>query len=87
MGCTVDELLGRISARELSEWMAYAQVEPFGEKRADLRAGIVASTMANIHRGKRQAFKPDDFMPEFERTEQAPEEMQALLQSMFGGRS
>ncbi len=87
MGCTVDELLGRVSSRELSEWMAYAQIEPFGEKRADLRAGIVASTMANIHRGKRKPFNPEDFMPEFERQEKAPEEMQALLKQMFGGRS
>ena len=86
MGCTVDELLGRMSARELSEWMAYAQIEPFGEKRADLRSGIVASTMANIHRGKRKPFKAEDFMPEFERQEKAPEEMQAMLRQMFGGR-
>lgn len=86
MGCTVDELLGRMSARELSEWMAYAQIEPFGEKRADLRAGIVASTMANIYRGKRKPFKAEDFMPEFERQEKAPEEMQAMLRQMFGGR-
>jgi hypothetical protein len=32
--------------------------------RADLRAGIVASTLANIHRAENQRpFEPQDFMP------------------------
>lgn len=49
---------------EFSEWMAFAALEPFGENRADLRAGIVASTLANIHRKKgAKAFAPTDFMP------------------------
>lgn len=56
--------------------MAYAEIEPFGEKRADIRAAIVAQTMANIHRGKnKKAYKLDDFMPQFERPKQAPEQM------------
>ena len=58
------ELLEGITARELTEWMAYARLEPFGELRADLRAGIVAATTANVHRGRRQRpLKPEDFMP------------------------
>ena len=49
---------------ELQEWIEYSKVEPL-EYRADLRAGIVASTLANVNRGKNQkAFKPEDFMPE-----------------------
>ena len=51
------------------EWIAYSEVEPFGEWRADLRAGIIASTIANcLSRKKgRPAFKPSQFMPEFKR--------------------
>jgi len=62
----VRELLGRMSSSEMSEWIAYAQIEPFGEERADLRAAIIASTVANTarQRGSR-AFKPEDFMPQF----------------------
>lgn len=46
--------------------MAYAEVEPFGETRADLRAGIVASTIHNCHITKRSdARSPADFMPKF----------------------
>ncbi len=43
--------------------MAYYQVEPFGEERADLRAGIVASTLININRRKgTKMSKPTDFL-------------------------
>ncbi len=43
--------------------MAYYQVEPFGEERADLRAGIVASTLVNINRRKgAKLSKPTDFL-------------------------
>ena len=63
---TVGELLARISSRELTEWALYAEMEPFGETRADLRAGIVASTMANLYRQKgSKALTPADFMPKF----------------------
>ena len=63
---TVGELLARISSRELTEWALYAEMEPFGETRADLRAGIVASTMANLYQKKgSKALAPADFMPKF----------------------
>lgn len=47
--------------------MAYFTIDPFGEERADLRAGIVASTVANANRAKRgKSFRPKDFMPNFD---------------------
>ena len=55
-----------MTGNELHEAMRYAGEEPYGEERADLRAGIVASTIANVNRGKGvRAFKPSDFMPQF----------------------
>jgi hypothetical protein len=66
---TVGQLLASISSRELTEWLVYYSLEPFGDERADLRAGIVASTVANSVRDpKRQAkpFEPRQFMPRFE---------------------
>lgn len=74
--------------------MAYAGLEPFGEERADLRAGIVASTVANAARDpktQRDPFTPQEFMPKFETrepTEQTPEQMLSiveLLNAAFGG--
>ena len=43
---TVPELLARTTSRELTEWMIYEQMEPFGERGAYLRSGIVAAASA-----------------------------------------
>jgi len=91
---TVGELLARVSSRELSEWMAYAEIEPFGEVRADLRAGIIASTVANTARDpkkRRRPFQPREFMPRFERPrrQQTWQEQLHIVEMMnvaFGGR-
>ena len=66
---TVAELLSRTTSRELSEWMVYYELEPFGEERADLRAGIVASTVANVNRDpkkQKKPYSPQEFLPQFE---------------------
>lgn len=76
LGCTVRELLARCTGAELTEWLAYYSLEPFGEERADLRAGIVASTIARANGSK--SAKPSDFMPKFE--EQDPEDMKRVLE-------
>jgi len=69
LGMPVRELLARVGSDELTEWMAFYQLEPFGEMRADLRSGVVAATFANAHRTKdARAFTPEDFMPYIERT-------------------
>lgn len=48
---------------EFAWWVAYNELEPFGDYRRDLQVAVVASTIANVNRGKRtQAFKPDEFM-------------------------
>ena len=93
---TVAELLARIDSAELTEWMAYSQIEPFGEERADLRAGIVASTTANVWSGKGKSFKPSDFMPKFDakpargiearkRAAQGMKTMAMFVTKMLGG--
>lgn len=95
---TVGELLARVSSRELSEWMAYGQLEPFGDERADLRSAIVAAVVANANRDpkrRRRPFKPRDFMPEFvprveaERGKQTWEQQLQIVEMFniaFGGR-
>ncbi len=76
---TVREMLSRIDSRELTEWQAYAELEPFGEWRGDLRAGIVASTIANVNRKKdSKPFKASDFMPEFGKQKDAPVKKQSV---------
>lgn len=47
LGCTVGELRDRISSRELTHWIAYYQLSPFGPRQDDYRSGAVAATLAN----------------------------------------
>lgn len=61
---TVRELLSRIGSDEITEWMAFYQLEPFGDFRSDLRSGIMAATFANAHRAAHAPpFTPENFMP------------------------
>ena len=48
-------------ARECAEWAVLYAQEPFGDLRADLRAGIVASAVAAGYSSK--PTRPRDFMP------------------------
>lgn len=50
--------------------MAFNELEPFGEERADLRMAILAAVIANASRTKRgsRRYRPKDFMPKFGRT-------------------
>jgi len=78
----VDAMLEEIDAALFREWMIYDSIRPFGEEGADLRAGIIASTMANLQSKKK--FKPSDFMPCVKLTKtksrrQTPDQMKAIL--------
>ena len=55
-----------MSSRELAEWMAFFELEPWGTEVEDWRAGLIASTVANAMRDKksrRKPYEPEDFMP------------------------
>ncbi len=92
-GKSQSEILASHSSKELTEKMIYLQLYPMNQERADLRAGIIASTIANVNRGKGQsAFKAEDFMPKFGQmqSELTDEQMEAKLSSFgraFGGRT
>lgn len=63
---TVSELLARVSSRELSEWMAYYSIEPFGAERDNLHAGIIASATVNLWRNAdEEPVKPQDWQLQF----------------------
>lgn len=82
---SVKQAQREIDSAEFSEWIAFNDIEPFGEERDDLRSAIVAATIANIFRGKGPAHKVADFMPKFhkERSEaQSPEYIWAVLSTL-----
>lgn len=53
-------MLSQITFRQLSEWGAYAELEPFDEERADLRAGSIVQAILNVNRGKRRPYTLKD---------------------------
>jgi hypothetical protein len=57
-----------MSSMEFAEWMAYSQIEPWGEERADLRTALICKVSADINTpaGKPRA-KLEDFMLKFDR--------------------
>lgn len=71
----------------MTEWIAYNELEPIGEVRDDLRAGIVASTIAEAHRNpkkRKRPFEAKEFMPDFEKRqdkeEQTPDQQLAIIE-------
>lgn len=61
---SVARAMREIDSAEFADWMAYYRIEPFGERMSDLRTGIIAATVANANRGKKQkALHPIDFLP------------------------
>lgn len=89
MGWSIADVREHMTCRELRQWMAYNEIEPFGEARADLRAAIIAHTIATYFSGTKHALA--EFMPDFERgpaeqqtsRQQTVEEMQARMLSAF----
>lgn len=66
IGWPVPLLKKIMSAHDIAEAMAYDSMEPFGPIRDDFRSGIIASTIANVHRGKgSKVFTPLDFVPKW----------------------
>ena len=59
LGCaSVDkELLPRLDSRELSEWMVYAELEPFGPQAVNLNSATIASILYNANRPKHSRAK------------------------------
>lgn len=58
-----------LTSRDLSEWMAYSDLEPFGPLREDLRAGVITAMVANAVRDpkkRREPFGPADFFASLE---------------------
>ena len=88
LGCTVAELEDRISAKELSEWAEFYGLEPFGWEALCFSSGIVASTIANIHRDTKKRPKPFaavEFVPGYKPPKKDPRETQANLRALFMG--
>ena len=66
LGCTVRELLQRLTVPELVEWMAFDRLEPLGIGRVNLGLANLSAMTANINRDpdkRPEPFDPADFIP------------------------
>ncbi|TGP43471.1 hypothetical protein EN871_16825 [bacterium M00.F.Ca.ET.228.01.1.1] len=55
-----------VSSAEFADWLAYHQIEPFGEQMADLRAGAITAAIYNVNRDTKrrpEPFGPSDVIP------------------------
>ena len=76
MGRTLEELRRSMSSSEFSLWLEMYQDDQWGEDRDDLRAGIIASTIANFAgkmRKDAQPLQPSDFMPNLSKEKEEAE--------------
>jgi hypothetical protein len=66
--------------------MAEYSLDPWGEERADFSRAIIATVIANAHKGKGKAYKVADFMPKFDKQtkRQTPQEMKMIMRAMVG---
>lgn len=75
-----------IDSAEFSEWQAIYALDPFGEQRADLRAGTISATIATAL-SRRRIYRPRDFMFYLSDRQRVPAQMLAikLLLASFAG--
>ena len=84
LGMTLERLGREMSSYELTQWIAYFKVEPFGHVRGDIQAGVIASVIANSSPGRgKRTYRPSDFMPDFGVAEVSEEDREAKAKSMF----
>jgi len=86
---TVAEMLSRMSSRELTEWMIFYGMEPFGFEAEYLGHAQTSATLVNINKKKgSKSATAKDFFPKLESRE---EELQgavgfvSALTQMHGG--
>lgn len=60
LGMSVKRAQYEIDCNEFAEWMAFNELEPFGEEVESIRSGIVAATVARAAGAKK--VKIEDYM-------------------------
>jgi hypothetical protein len=80
-----EEMLARMSSKEITEWMIFYELEPFGSEASYLGHAITSSVVANVNKTKGKPSKPEDFMPKFGRKQrQTDGQMLGLAKALAG---
>jgi hypothetical protein len=57
-------MLAELTSRQIAEWHAFYNLEPFGWREEWRRVAMIAAVIANVNRGKAtRPFRESDFMP------------------------
>lgn len=81
----------QIPREEMTEWIAFWQLEPFGSSFEEYRAALVASVLAEVnrnHKKRGRPFSPSEFMTDWDKAtgekkgEQSAESMFAFVQQV-----
>lgn len=56
-------MLRSMSSQELTEWLAFSRIEPFGGEIDDYRAGLYPSLKVNAYRDGKPPLSPTDLFP------------------------
>jgi hypothetical protein len=72
----VDGMLGRLTSRQLSEWMAFFNVHPYPDP-WEINA-LLCSVVANVFGGRRRKYKSRDFMPAYRRSDRRERAQQMI---------
>ena len=76
-----DELRKRLSSRQIAEWIAYANIEPFGAPHEELLHGIRCLLFAAAnHKDGTQEPTIYDFCPSLDEPEMTPEQIARNIQ-------
>lgn len=60
-------LIPWLSSKDVTDWLAFFEGQPFGPARDDERFGVLAALLKNQHRSQREkAYVGSDFFPNFE---------------------
>jgi len=79
---SVARAMREIDSAEFTEWLAYYEMEPFGERFADLRTGLITSAIYNVNRNVKkhpEAFGALHFIPWATERNAANDESQPVL--------
>lgn len=63
MGVSKKQLLSMMDSRELTEWMVYEQIEPFGSLHQSRNLAVLIATVRNMVSNKNQ-IRVEDVFPE-----------------------
>ncbi len=86
MGIPLKQLQAQIDSPTFALYMAYDNIEPIGNFRGDLQAGVISSTIATAMTSG--SYSPSDFMPFYkedkEPVKQSATDMWAIASQMNG---